>query len=143
MARKPHLESARVSELVPSLLVTRELLLQAAGFQPVEDLRHAIARDREALDAVLPSKRKTVVEADGSVTVTEEEGGAPDYDKRLRASEHVYDLADVRKRREGELGDATRPLAVTIILAGPTGHAGAALSSHGVHLHLDGHNGGS
>ena len=132
-----------MNDALPGILWTRERLLEAAGFQPVEDLRHAIARDREALDAVLPSKRKTVVEADGSVTVTEEEGGAPDYDKRLRAAEHVYDLADVRKRREGELGDATRPLAVTIILTGTNGHAGTALQSHGVHLHLDGHNGGS
>ena len=108
---------------LPGIVWTRELLLQRAGFEPVTDLRRALNRTRRALNA------------------TKE--GEPDHAIRLKAAEHVYDLADVRKRREGELGDATRPLAVTIILAGPNGHAGTPLQTHGVHLHLDGHNGGS
>ena len=128
---------------LPGIVWTRELLLERAGFEPVKDLRHALVRDREALDAVLPEKRVHKLDRLGREYVELTEGGAPDYDKRLRAAEHVYDLADVRKRREGELGDATRPLAVTIILTGANGHAGAALQSHGVHLHLEGDNGGN
>ena len=122
---------------LPGIVWTRELLLQRAGFEPVTDLRRALNRTRRALNATTPVKTFTR----GELKWTE--GGEPDHAIRLKAAEHVYDLADVRKRREGELGDATRPLAVTIILAGPNGHAGTALSSHGVHLHLDGHNGDS
>ena len=123
-----------MNDALPGILWTRERLLEAAGFQPVEDLRRAIARDREALDAVLPSKRKTVVDAGGSVTVTEEEGGAPDYDKRLRASEHVYDLADVRKRRDDDRTDPNRPVAVNIILT----DAQPSIQANGVEVHLSG-----
>lgn len=132
----------RSVDALPGITWTRERLLEAAGFDPVADVRAALARDREALDAILPEKRIHKLDKNGQPYVEWHEGGAPDHDKRLRASEHVYDLADVRKRRDGELGDPSRPLNVTIVLTS-NAHAGTPLQTHGVRLHLSEHNGDS
>ena len=108
---------------LPGIVWTRELLLERAGFEPVNDLRRALKRTRGALKA------------------TDKEG-APDHTIRLRAAEQVYDLAGVSNPKRSESGqDPTRPINVQIILTGPGPDARAALQTHGVRLHLDGHNG--
>ena len=119
---------------LPGIVWTRELLLQRAGFEPVTDLRRALNRTRRALNATTPVKTFTR----GEVKWTE--GGEPDHAIRLKAAEHVYDLADVRKRREGEVGDASRPIAVNIILTGRDGtqRAGSDVQGNGFRLHLTG-----
>ena len=67
---------------------------------------------------------------------------APGYAVGLKGAIRLLDRYDpVPRGSQGE--DSGRPLAVQIILAGPNGHAGTPLQTHGVHLHLDGHNGGS
>ena len=117
---------------LPGIVWTRELLLQRAGFEPVTDLRRALNRTRRALNATTPVK--TFTRGDMQWT----EGGEPDHAIRLKAAEHVYDLADVRKRREGELGDPSRPLAVNIVFS----HQPRSLpETNGVALHLSGDHG--
>ncbi len=100
------------------MLWTRELLLKAAGFAPVEDLTHALRATRDALQAT--------------------QGRKPDHRIRLEAADRIFDLADVRKRRESD-ADPSRPVSVTLVLSAPVnGHARTALPSGGVTLHLTG-----
>ena len=101
------------------MVITRELMLQAAGLVPA-DLAHAVKRTRQALNAR-----------------TKE--GEPDHRVRLEAADRIFDLHDVRKRRADEPSDG-RPVNVAIILT----DARAPLQAHGVRLHLssgDGENG--
>ena len=121
-------------DALPGITWTRERLLDAAGFEAVEDVRRAVTRDREALDAILPEKRIHKLDKNGQPYVEWHEGGAPDYDTRLRASEHVYDLADVRKRRDDDRTDPNRPVAVNIILT----DAQPSIQANGVEVHLSG-----
>lgn len=87
---------SRIMVLAVIGLYTRERVLAEAGLE-ISDLRKAVDRDRETLDAVLPEKRVHKLDKDGVPYVEVTEGGAPDYDARLKASEHFYDLANVRK----------------------------------------------
>lgn len=117
---------------LPSIVWTRELLLQASGFDAPEDLRRAVKRTRQALSAKTPVKTFTR----GEMSWTE--GGEPDHRVRLEAAALVFDLANVRKPRADE-PDAARPVNVQVIL-----DARAPVQAHGVRLHLssgDGENG--
>src|SRR5262245_39465669 len=70
---------------------TRERLLEAAGFKFVADTKAAVDRLREIVQT-------------------------KDEQQALRACELTFDLADVRPRLRVETGDATRPVAVEIVL---------------------------
>lgn len=102
------------------LVITREVLLERAGFKPVEHVRRAIKRTVEALDAQ---------RADGS----------PDHRIHLDAADRVFDLAGVTTRDADRHPDAFRPIAVTLVLATPDPRA--ALPAGGVTLHLAGDDG--
>lgn len=67
---------------------------------------------------------------------------APGYAVGLKAAAELLDRYDPKPRaRDDE--PAGRPVAVNIILTGAAGHAGPQLQTHGVRLHLSGHNGDS
>jgi len=70
---------------------TRERLLEAAGFEFVGDTRRAVERVRKVVQS-------------------------RDEDTALRACEITFDLADVKPRLRTDTGDATRPVAVEIVL---------------------------
>lgn len=93
-------------------------LLQLAGYDAINDLNRAIEHDRAALSATLPERRKVRTLASGDVEVTVEEGGAPHWDVRHKAAEHLYDLAGVRQRRDPE-DDASRG-PITIVVQMPS-----------------------
>ena len=112
--------------MLPARIVTRESLLRAAGFEPERDVRAALTRTREALDATSGTGRRE----------------RADHRVRLEAADRIYDLADVRRARDDEsLGDQ-RPVNVAIVLSGNGHDAGAALQTHGVRLHLSGDDSG-
>lgn len=101
--RRPRVvvESPRV-EALPVLWTgdrQRDRMLADAGFC-VDDLRRILAVNREALEATLPEKRvhKVHVDRDGveHEYVERTEGGAPDWDARLRASEIVGGWAGLK-----------------------------------------------
>ncbi len=100
---------------LPSIVWTRELLLQAAqerlGFDLAEAVAHGLRRNREALDAVRPEKRVCKRAPDGTLSVEVTEGGAPDWPARLRGAELLYDVAAMRKPR----GDGDGPAPVTAV----------------------------
>ena len=98
-------------------LVTREVLLEAAGFKPIQHVRKAITRTVEALDA--------------------QRADEPDHRVRLEAADRVFDLAGVTTRDTDRPSDAFRPIAVTLVLATPDPRV--ALPAGGVTLHLTGH----
>ena len=78
-------------------LVTREVLLEQAGFKPIEHVRKAVTRTVEALDAVAPARRTVTSFPDGSVQEKLEHGGAPDHRIRLDAADRVAEWANVKK----------------------------------------------
>lgn len=117
---------------------TGDMLLDRAlhdiGFKR-EDLEHALARNVEALDAVAPEKR--IHEwRDGELVLTKrEEGGAPDWPNRLRASENLFDLVGFKGKRERN-SDTGKPTAITITLAVPAPDAGPQLPAGRLEVHL-------
>ena len=131
-------ETAKVSEnthVIDSLpvpfvgLVTPQRLLAAIGFT-VRDAQRALMHDRRALRACLPDKRRIKTLADGKTEETVELGGAPDWDVRHRAAEHLYDLAGLRERKRDDEADPSRPVAIQIIVHPP----GDASTQRGVTL---------
>ena len=121
-------ETAKVSEnthVIDSLpvpfvgLVTPQRLLAAIGFT-VRDAQRALMHDRRALRACLPAKRRIKTLADGKTEETVELGGAPDWDVRHRAAEHLYDLAGLRERKRDDEADPSRPVAIQIIVHPPS-----------------------
>ena len=126
---------------VHPVIYTRETLLAAAGFKPVQEVRRALARTRQALDAVRPARRTTTTGPDG-VTVKVETGGAPDWPVRLHAAELTYEVADVRRATEEDRADLARPIAIALILTATDGGAPrAALPTDGLRVHLAGGDG--
>ena len=124
------------AEIAP-VVITRDDVLRAAGFKPIEDLKRAVTRNRQALNAVRPGRRTETSEPDGSLTVKIEHGGAPDWDARLKAVELFYDLGDVRKPREEQDASSGRPIAVAIFLDGSDGGPPRPpLPTDGVRVHL-------
>ena len=89
------------------LVLTREALLQAAGFKARRYLKRSLRVIADAHQAVTPK-------------------GAPDHAIRLAAADRVLDLADVRKPRN-DGADPSRPVNVNILI-GDRG-AAAALPS--------------
>jgi hypothetical protein len=126
-------------------------MLALAGFTGKE-LRHALGRTVEALDAVLPEKRTTSETLDKFGTVIGltkiEEGGAPDHPVRLRAAENLFDWVGFKGKRERDNSDPTKITEIHVHLhagggPGTNGHGPrAALPGRGLSVHLDGHNGG-
>lgn len=117
-------------------LLDRALFL--AGFKQ-EHLRHALARDLEALDAVVPEKRTWERNKAGELELTKrEEGGAPDHPVRLRAAENLFDWVGFKGKRERE-GGTGKPVQVTINLTAapeprpelPRGRLAIHLDQHG------------
>lgn len=124
-------------------MLTRLEHLEVLGLS-LPEVRKSIARTVEALDAVAPAKRKEKFDKAGNLTeVTVDHGGAPDWPNRLRASEQIHKLADIVPRPNDTASDPSRPIAVNIILTGSAANTGAELQTHGVRLHLSGHNGDS
>lgn len=99
---------------------TPEALRRAAKFDVVKEFRRSHAAIRAAHKA-------------------EKATGEPDHDIRLKAASLNLKLADAFPERDDPSQQSGRPVAVNIILSAPTnGHAGPALSTHGVRLHLSG-----
>ena len=122
------------SPLVPvegPIVWTRPSLLKAAGFKPVPDVRRALRRTRQALNAKTPMR--TIQRRDEVIT----EGGEADHRVRLEAASLIFELGDVRKMREEDRSDSTRPIAIALILDnGANAAARAALPTDGVRVHL-------
>ncbi len=126
------------------MIWTRDLVLKAAGYDPVMLVRRALQRTDEALDAATPE----VTRYGGDGSVVECIPAGPDHAIRLRAADLAFTIAGIRPRNDAEPTDPSRPLAVSIVLANVTngngnGHAGTALHGHGVRLHRSDSNGSS
>lgn len=106
---------ARVRLVTGDML--RDRLLELAGVTPA-DLRRAMDRTRDALDATLPAKRRVKTLATGEIEETIDEGGAPDWDARLKASDQLCDRIGLRGFRPAqESGEGLIPItAVAIVL---------------------------
>lgn len=102
----------------------RDRLLALAGVTP-EHLRHAMQRTVEALDAVAPAKRRVKTLANGDTEETIDDGGAPDWDARLRAADQLCERVGLRARPVLPDGDPGTPVtAIAIVLqAGTNGQA--------------------
>lgn len=66
----------------------------------------------------------------------------PDHAIRLKAADLNLKLVDAYPK-DSVASDPSRPIAVNIILTGSAANTGAELQTHGVRLHLSGHNGDS
>ena len=99
------------------IVLTREALLRLAGFNPAKELKRS---------------HGVIVAAHAA----ELDEGEPDHPTRLKAADLNLKLADAYPKRDADPSDPSRPIAVTIVLTGTNGDAGAALHSHGVALHL-------
>jgi hypothetical protein len=123
-----------------------DYLLAVAGVRPVH-LRRAVRRTVDALDAVAPAKRRIKQGTDGSLEETIEDGGAPDWDARLRAAEQLYQLAGLRgQRRNPDAGDSSRPVNIAIVVNGANGHGNghhvdAGSAADGIRIRVDGGHG--
>jgi hypothetical protein len=113
---------------VPYAIVTRDTLLQLAEWDAVGEVKRALKRTAEALDAVHPSKRVETTTPDG-VTVREEFGGAPDYGTRLRAASMVFDVADVRPTPTNIHADIHGPVTITWQPPSPSSSSSPSLTS--------------
>ena len=112
---------------MPGIAWTRERLLQAAEFRPVDDLKLAVKRTRQALSARKP--KVSVTKGD----MTWESGGEPDHALRLQAADRIFDLADVRKPRN-DGADPTRPVNVNILIGDRSAQALPARSGYVLEL---------
>ena len=99
-------------------ILTRLEHLETLGLVRKADLHKSVKRTREALDAKDP------------------EYDSPDHPIRLKAAEQFFKLADLYPKPNTLDSDPGRPVQVNIILTGSNGHAGPALQTHGVRLHL-------
>lgn len=87
--------------------------LESAGFKP-KFMRKALKRIDQAMDAQLPSRKKVVTSAEGTV-VTQEKGGAPDHSIRLKASLAVAKLADTLPRGKVDGGKDREPFVIEVM----------------------------
>jgi hypothetical protein len=112
-------------------------MLELAGFTGKE-LRNALARTVEALDAETPTKR--ILTKGGGEMVIE---GGPDHYVRLKAAENLFDWVGFKGKRERE-GGTGKPVQVTINLtAAPEPRTVIPNGRVKVHLALDGPANGS
>lgn len=97
-----------------ALIVSHANLLDLAGIQPVRELR----RSHRVIKRAHKSKDESVA---------------------LRAADLNLKLIDAYPKAD-QPSEPGRPIAVVINLAQPA-HVGTELQSHGIRLHLSGHNG--
>lgn len=96
------------------------------------DLKKALGRTRDALDAETPTKHITT--KNGSEMVIE---GGPDHMIRLRAAESIFDLVGFKGKRERE-GGTGKPVQVTINLSAPAPEPRAVIPRGRLAVHLSG-----
>jgi hypothetical protein len=101
-----------------------ESLRRGARYNPTREFKRSIKVIRAAHAATLPD-------------------GRPDFPTALKAADINLKLAGAYPKDSLSI-DPGKPVAVNIILTGRSAtSAGAELQSHGVRLHLSGHNGDS
>lgn len=106
--------------------------LELAGFSE-KDLKAALGRTLDALDAETPTKRFTKGDME---TVIE---GGPDHAIRLRAAENIFDWVGFKGKRERE-GGTGKPVSVTINLtAAPKSQPQLPRGRLEIHLARNGH----
>jgi hypothetical protein len=88
---------------------TPRRMLEAAGFDFIEDTRRGLRRVRHALNAVTPTRWSST---------GHEYGGEPDHNIRLEAAKTLFNLAGLMDRKAREEQEIDRPVAIQIVITG-------------------------